>query len=131
MQVNIEEIVIKKRIRKNLGDLNILAESLKKHGLMNPITLTTSKELIAGERRLQAAKLLGWTEIEAVLLDEDDCTDVSKLEMEIEENIQRKSLQSDELTDAYLRLEKLRNPGFFRRIWNAIVNFFKRLFGIK
>lgn len=131
MQVNIEEIMIKKRIRKNLGDLNILAESLKKHGLLNPITLTSGKELIAGERRLQAAKLLGWTSIEAVLLDEENCTDVSKLEIEIEENIQRKSLQSDELTDAYMRLEKLKNPGFFRRIWNAIVNFFKKLFRIK
>ena len=48
--------------------------------------------------------------------------------MELEENIQRSPFTKDELIEGYERLEKLRHPGFFRRIWNFIVNFFKRLF---
>ena len=56
MLINIEDIKIKKRVRKNLGDLEALKNSLRIYGLLNPITLNSKYELIAGERRLQAAK---------------------------------------------------------------------------
>ena len=44
--------------------------------------------------------------------------------MEIEENNQRKEFTDEELLEGYRRLERLRNPGFFYRIYL----FFKRLF---
>ncbi len=59
MTVNINDIVVKNRYRKDLGDINSLSEDIKTNGLINPITITDTNELIAGERRLEALKLLG------------------------------------------------------------------------
>lgn len=104
MLVNIDDIKIKKRVRKDLGDLDALKNSLRTYGLLNPITITRDYELIAGERRLQAAKALGWTNINAVVM--DNMNAVEQLEMEIEENNQRKEFTSEELLEGYKRLEK-------------------------
>lgn len=114
MLVNISDIKIKKRVRHDLGDLEALKNSLRIYGLLNPITLNSKYELIAGERRLQAAKQLGWTNINANIL--NNLSDVDELEMELEENNQRKEFTKEELLEGYQRLEKLRNPGFWRRI---------------
>lgn len=121
MLVNINDIKIKKRVRRDLGDLEPLKESLRTYGLLNPITLNNKYELIAGERRLQAAKQLGWTNINAVV--QNNLSDIEELEMELEENNQRKEFTKDELLDGYRRLEKLRNPS----IWRKIAMFFKSL----
>jgi ParB family chromosome partitioning protein len=71
MLVKIDDIKTKKRIRKDLGDLDSLKESMKNYGLMNPVTLNSKYELVAGERRLEAAKALGWERINANILDEN------------------------------------------------------------
>ena len=127
MQIPIEEIVVKRRIRQDLGDLSKLMESLKAYGLMNPILINSNRELIAGRRRLEASKRLGWKNIEAHIV--DSSSDVNELEMEIDENLQRRNLSAVELAEGMSRLEKLRNPGFFRKIYLAIARFFRRLFG--
>ncbi len=131
MLVNINDIKIKKRVRRDLGDLEALKNSLRTYGLLNPITLNNKYELIAGERRLQAAKQLGWTNINAVI--QNNLSEVEELEMELEENNQRKEFTNEELLDGYKRLEKLRNPSFWRKIvlflkklWNAVVSLFRR-----
>lgn len=125
MLINIEDIKIKKRVRKDLGDLEALKNSLRIYGLLNPITLNSKYELIAGERRLQAAKQLGWTNINAVIL--SNISDVYELEMELEENNQRKEFTDQELLEGYRRLEKLRNPGFWLRLWKSIQKLFSGL----
>lgn len=125
MLINIEDIKIKKRVRKDLGDLEALKNSLRIYGLLNPITLNSKYELIAGERRLQAAKQLGWTNINAVIL--SNISDVYELEMELEENNQRKGFTDQELLEGYRRLEKLRNPGFWLRLWKSIQKLFSGL----
>ncbi len=122
MLVQIKDIKIKKRVRKDLGNLEDLKDSMRIYGLMNPITLNSRYELIAGERRLQSAIQLGWTSINANII--DNLTEVDQLEMEIEENNQRKEFTDDELMEGYKRLQRLRNPGFFYRIYL----FFKHLF---
>ena len=122
MLVQIKDIKIKKRVRKDLGNLEDLKDSLKLYGLMNPITLNKKYELIAGERRLQAATQLGWTSINANIV--DNISEVEQLEMEIEENNQRKEFTDAELLEGYKRLKRLRNPNFFYRIYL----FFKHLF---
>ena len=122
MLVQIKDIKIKKRVRKDLGNLEDLKDSLRIYGLMNPITLNSKYELIAGERRLQAATQLGWTSINANIV--DNLTEIDQLEMEIEENNQRKEFTDAELMEGYKRLQRLRNPGFFYRIYL----FFKHLF---
>lgn len=125
MLINIEDIKIKKRVRKDLGDLEALKNSLRTYGLLNPITLNSKHELIAGERRLQAAKQLGWTNINAVIL--NNISDIDELEMELEENNQRKEFTDQELLEGYRRLEKLRNPSFLMRLWKAILKLFSSL----
>lgn len=122
MLVNISEIKVKHRVRKDLGDIDSLKDSLRRYGLLNPITLDSKYRLIAGERRLEAAKALGWTNINAVII--NNLTPLSKLELELEENNQRKEFTDEELLEGYKRLEKLRNPSFLRRILNALIEFF-------
>ena len=122
MLVNIADIKVKHRVRKDTGDLDALKDSLRRYGLLNPITLNSKYELIAGGRRLEAAKAIGWTSINAVIL--DNMTPAAELELELEENNQRKDFTDAELLEGYKRLERLRNPRFFRRIWNFIAGLF-------
>ncbi|MFP4331483.1 MAG: ParB N-terminal domain-containing protein [Alkalispirochaetaceae bacterium] len=127
MQIDVNAVILRRRVRKNLGDLKPLAESLKTHGLINPILINERNELIAGHRRLEAAKLLGWNTIAARVVDRSEASEL--LEMEVEENTHRKALTADELAEAYDRLEHLKNPGFFTRLWRSIRRFFAKLFG--
>jgi ParB family chromosome partitioning protein len=126
MQMRIEDIIIKKRVRKDLGDLGQLADSLRKYGLLNPIIVDRENRLIAGQRRLEAARQLGWKTISVVLLDRE--SKIEKLEIEIEENLQRKEFTTDELADAYIRLDKAKNPGFFLRIWLFLKRIYRKIF---
>ncbi len=125
MLLKTDEIKISKRIRQESGDLSTLKKSLKKHGLLNAITVNAKGVLIAGYRRLQAAKELGWTEIEAKVVEPKD--QIELLEMEMEENIVRKEFTQVELLEGLKRKKNLVSPNIWWRIWN----FIKRLFGIK
>lgn len=136
MLVQIKDIKIKKRVRKDLGNLEDLKDSLRIYGLLNPITLNGKYELIAGERRLQAARQLGWTSIQANIL--TNLSEVDQLEMELEENNQRKEFTDEELLEGYKRLQRLRNPNFFykiflffKRIFQKIAEFFSSIFNKK
>jgi ParB family chromosome partitioning protein len=129
MQVLVKDIIVRKRIRKDMGDIEILAESLKHHGQISPIIISKKNVLIAGGRRLEAAKSLGWRTINAIIL--ENSTELSRLELEIEENTQRRDFTIDELAEATKKLYRMQNPGFFRRIFNAIIRFFRWLFKIE
>lgn len=127
MQIPVHEIVVKKRIRQDLGDLSKLMESIKTYGQMNPVLINGKRELIAGQRRLEAIKRLGWRNIEVHIVDPASETD--ELEMEIDENLHRRNLSAVELAEGLTRLEKLKNPGFFRRIYLFFRRIFKKIFG--
>lgn len=129
MQVPIDEIKIKKRVRKDLGDLEDLKFSLNRYGLLNPITINANYELVAGHRRLEAAKALGWTEIEAIMINTRD--KLTLLEIELEENNQRKAFTDSELLAGLETLKKLRNPSFFARIKMKFSEFFQKHFDEK
>jgi len=122
MMVPIKDIKIKKRVRKDLGNLEDLKDSLRIYGLMNPITINSRYELIAGERRLQSAIQLGWNTINANVI--DNLSEAEQLEMELEENNQRKEFTDEELMEGYKRLQRLQHPNIFYRIYL----FFKHLF---
>ena len=126
MLVPIEEIKVKKRIRKEMGDIAALADSMKRFGQISPILITKKNVLIAGGRRLEAARVLGWTSINAVVAEIPD--ELTKLEYELEENIQRRDFTPSEAQEATQKILALQNPSLFQRIINAIVRFFKRLF---
>ena len=95
---------------------------MQRLGLLNPITITRNNVLVAGGRRLEAAKRLGWHTIDARIIETADST----LEMEIEENLQRRDFSPEEFLDASKKLNKLKHPGFFRRIWNALKKLIKK-----
>jgi Predicted transcriptional regulators len=129
MKIPIADIIVNKRIRKDMGDIESLAESLKCYGQITPIVINKKNVLIAGGRRLEAAKLLGWQSINAVITDRYG--ELEQLEMELEENKYRKDFNDEEVAEAARKIYRLKHPSFFRRVINAIVRFFKRLFRIK
>lgn len=82
-----------------------LSQSIKKHGLLQPITVrrvVEGFELITGERRFRACKHSGLDKIPAYILEIDE--DVKLLEMAIIENVQRVDLNPIELASGYQRL---------------------------
>ena len=129
MQIPINDIIVKKRIRKEMGDIESLAESLKRCGQISPIVVSKKNVLIAGGRRLEAAKYLGWRTISAVV--SESSGELERLELEVEENIQRRDFNMEEVAEATKKIYRLQNPGFFRRLFNALIRLFKRLFNIE
>ena len=125
MKVAIQEIIIKDRVRQDMGDLSQLMNSLENHGQLNPITITQDNELIAGNRRLLAARELGWTYIEANII--GNLSKAEKLELELEENIHRKEFLHEELIAGYKKLEKLRRPPLSKRIGIFFSKLFSKL----
>ncbi len=123
MQVVIGNIKVPERIRKDVGNLEPLMESLNRCGQLNPITISRELELIAGYRRLTAAQHLGWKMIDATIV--DGLSDEHRLEMELEENIYRKDFTPDELLEGVKRLDALRHPKFGTRVKKA----FKHIIG--
>ena len=126
MLVPIEEIKVKKRIRKEMGDIAALAESFKRFGQISPIVITKNNILVAGERRLEAAKSLGWTSISAVVADIPD--ELTRVEYEREENVQRLPFTNEETEDAARRIEQLSKPCWCKRILIHIARFFGKIF---
>ena len=105
MQMKISEIKINPG-RRDTQQRNVeeLARSIAAVGLMNPITITQDNTLIAGLHRLEAVKLLGWTEIECVVSEADGL----QAELaEIDENFVRAGLSHRELGDLLLRRKEL------------------------
>ena len=126
MHIPIEDIKVKKRIRKDLGDIKALAQSMKRLGQITPIVISKNNLLVAGERRLEAARSLGWRTINVVVTEIPD--ELAMLEIEMEENNQRLSFTREEAENAAMQLHRLQNPSMMRRIFGAIARFFKRIF---
>ena len=51
-------------------DIGALADDMKRNGLRNPIEILPDGTIVTGELRVQSAKLLGWSEIEAIVRDD-------------------------------------------------------------
>ncbi|PPR37976.1 MAG: Chromosome-partitioning protein ParB [Alphaproteobacteria bacterium MarineAlpha6_Bin4] len=105
--IPVDKIILSKfQARKKFDEekLNQLAESIKKNGLIQPIIVRKSKkdfELVAGERRLKACKLVGINEISAIVSKFDDR---EAFESGLIENLQREDLTSIEEAEGYNRL---------------------------
>lgn len=86
--VPLDKIHWKQRYRVDLGDIEGLTESIRDKGVLQPVTLSPDFELLAGERRVTAARLAGLTEIPALIRTRAD--DIDAREVELLENIARK-----------------------------------------
>lgn len=101
--VKISEIKIGTE-RRTLHSVQDLADSISTIGLLNPVTVSQDYTLIAGQHRLEAAKLLGWTEIECNILPLDGlCAALA----EIDENLVRTELSELELAETLQRRKEI------------------------
>ncbi len=85
-----------------LGDLRSLADSIGEVGLLHPVVVTLNGRLIAGQRRLEACKSLGWTEIPVTVVDL-----LQAARGEAHENFVRKDLLPSEIVALKRAIEPL------------------------
>ncbi len=124
MKVRIEDIIVNYRIRNEIGDIADLMESISKYGLLNPITITESMELLAGFRRLEACKALGMSEVECRVV--PALTDIDKLLIEADENLTRKELTVTEVGRYENEKRYLQAHGLEKaRLW--VIRLFRRI----
>jgi len=90
MQVKISDIKIGERFRKEYTDIQSLADSIQKVGLLHPPVVDKHMNLIAGGRRLEALKLLGQETCTVTQLDTDN--ELGRRQAELIENIERQNL---------------------------------------
>ncbi|WP_454857630.1 ParB N-terminal domain-containing protein [Promicromonospora soli] len=104
----VDSITVGARHRRDLGDLDGLAASIDRLGLLQPVTITPDGLLICGLRRLEAVKRLGWDRI-TVCVRSGISTALAALLAERDENGQRKDLdpvEASELYDEILEIER-------------------------
>lgn len=106
MKVPVDKIKVGHRCREDFGDIEGLAISIQKYGLIHPIVIDEDFNLLAGERRLRAHNYLGLKEIEVTY--KKDLNEAEKKEIELEENLKRKDLEWPELVKANKTLFDIR-----------------------
>jgi ParB family chromosome partitioning protein len=124
MKVRIDNIIIKKRIRRDIGDISHLMESINRFGLLNPISVTEGMELIAGYRRLQAFKALGLEEIECRIVPVESKLD--RLLVEADENMTRKDLTVGEI-ERYEDEKRYLQARGFDKVWLCFFRIYKMI----
>jgi ParB family chromosome partitioning protein len=108
-EISIDQIVPnphQPRSEINPDELKDLADSIREHGIIQPIILMPGQDsnhytLIAGERRLRAAKIAGLTYVPAIIR---NASDQEQLELALIENVQRTDLSPLETAEAYRQL---------------------------
>lgn len=107
-QINVEKIdpnPMQPRSTFSHGDMEDLVNSIKEHGIIEPLIATREPggryQLIAGERRLRAAKIAGLATVPVILR---TAQAIEKLELSLVENIQRYDLNPIEIAEAYAKL---------------------------
>lgn len=107
MQIHIEDIIpnrFQPRLQFDEEGLKELADSIKEHGIIQPLVLRklgNKYEIIAGERRYKAATMAGLTTVPAVIANVDDN---KAAEVAIVENVQRRDLTAIEEARSYKNL---------------------------
>ena len=108
-ECEIEKIIPNQHQPRNYFEedaLNELAESIKEHGIIQPLVVTAPEngtyQLIAGERRLRASQRAGLKKIPVII--RNTTNEDSLLELALIENIQRKDLNVIEEAEAYNKL---------------------------
>lgn len=104
---NIYSNIYQPRKYFNENALNELAQSIKTYGIIQPITVRKSDndkyELVAGERRLKAARIAGLKEVPSIII---NITDNESAAIALLENLQREDLNYMEEAEAYYNLIK-------------------------
>lgn len=109
----IDQIIIARddRQRKHIVGISDLAHSFRTIGQINPIIIDEDYNLVAGERRLTAAKECGWSHVTTQFA--EDCTKEELFLIELEENLKRHDLTWQETCKAlydYHNIQREANP---------------------
>ena len=115
---DITRIRVNARLRRRLGDLSELKDSMQTRGLINPVTVTADGELIAGERRLRSAQELGWAEIDVRIWRPAEGLEL--LDVEAEENLCRLALSPGEAELYWQRRKELIAPLQPKNQWDSL-----------
>jgi ParB family chromosome partitioning protein len=115
ISIPVAKVRITDRIRNYPGDLTELASSMEGIGLLNPIVIDSNNYLIAGYRRLTAARKLGWQEIEARVVDVRDKKTLLMIEME--ENTTRRDFTPEQLEHVQRLLARQEKTGV---VWKMV-----------
>lgn len=103
--IDLDAIKIHERYREEFGDLEDLAASIREKGIIQPISVASDMRLLAGERRVRAAKLAGLTKIPALVRKVGD--EMDSREIELMENIHRKDFTWAEKCKAIRDIDRL------------------------
>lgn len=106
LDITVVEVLRDERQRRELADVGILADSIRRLGLIHPIVVTRDLRLVAGERRLAACRHLGWHQIPAQYTDELDPATLRAIELE--ENIKRLDISWQDQVNAVREYHALR-----------------------
>jgi ParB/RepB/Spo0J family partition protein len=98
----IDSIIVENRFRRKLGDLRTLMLSIQEVGLLHPIVVNKGNSLIAGARRLEACKRLGFKEVPCTVVDLENV-----LQAEHDENMVRMDFLPSEAVAITKALEPL------------------------
>jgi hypothetical protein len=109
VELPLEEVIAGERIRASAGDLTSLAHSIELLGLLHPLVLNSRKELVAGFRRLEAVKKLGWKTVTCRVVETLDDA-VGALRAERDENVCRMELTYQEIVNVGRRIEEFEKP---------------------
>ncbi len=111
---SVSTIVVGERHRRDTGDLTPLMDSMKRVGLLQPVTITPDGYLICGYRRLEAAKRLGWSTLR-VWVRSGISDELTRLLAERDENVTHKPLSNIEAAHLYDEMKTLLQEDAARR----------------
>ncbi|WP_125777992.1 ParB N-terminal domain-containing protein [Antribacter gilvus] len=106
LSVAVDSIIVGVRHRKDVGDLDALAASIAKLGMLQPITITPARVLVCGWRRLEAVKRLGWDEVR-VWVRSGLSDEAGRLLAEHDENALRQAYTRTEQATLYRELKEV------------------------
>lgn len=107
MKIKLADVKVpRERLREDNGDLEALATSLLRFGQLQPIIVDANMELVDGYRRMNAAGMNGWLEIEVSV--RDQMSELEQREVELEANIARKDMTWQEKVKSVAELDRLR-----------------------
>jgi ParB family chromosome partitioning protein len=109
MKFKVDQIKVGRRHRRDMGDIDGLAKDIEEVGLLHPIVLNSDDVLVAGARRLDAVKKLGWDEVNVTFVSKLDDA-ILALKAERSENTCRKDFTRSESVALGNRLLELERP---------------------
>ncbi len=96
LELPIESVVVKGSLRKEMGDMITLENSIRKLGLLDPLVVDASNILICGERRLQACRNLGMATVPVIKMD-IAFDSMTALDVQSDLNLCREPFTNDDL----------------------------------